>query len=125
MMNEDNQELEDFIQDWHWDETSHKFAQDFGRYLFQFIDHLHQRDLSEKTVRQHTNNCWCIGILECQYGYKDEFLPGVVFRSPEAGYEYEFRRKMSDSKYAINSYRTTWRKLYKYTTALGYLDNER
>ena len=63
----------DFIQDWHWDETSHKFAQDFGLYLFQFIDHLHEQGLSEKTVRQHTSNCWCIGILECQYGYKDEF----------------------------------------------------
>jgi len=96
MRNEENQELEVFIQDWHWDEKSHEFAQDFGRYLFQFIDHLSEQGLSEKTAQQHTSNCWCIGILECQYGYKDKFSPGVVFRSPEAWYEYEFKRKMSD-----------------------------
>lgn len=124
MSNEENQELEDFIQDWHWDEKSHQFAQNFGWYLFQFIDHLSEKGLSEKTVQQHTNNCWCIGILECQYGYKDEFFPGVVFRSPEAWYEYEFKWKMSDSKYAINSYRATWRKLHKYTKELRYLEHE-
>ena len=124
MQDEEKQELEDFIEDWHWDEKSHKFAQDIGTYLFQFIDHLYEQGLTKKTVQKHIDNCWCIGILECGYGYKDEFSAGDVFYSPEASYEYEFRRKMSDSNYAINSYRTTWRKLYKYTKALGYLDNE-
>ena len=124
MSNEENQELEEFIQDWHWDEKSHKFAQDFGLYLFQFIDYLYDQGLSEKTVRQHMGNCWCIGYLECGYGYKDEFASGAVFSGPDARYEYEFKRKVRDSKYAINSYRSTWRKLYKYTKALGYLDNE-
>ena len=75
-------------------------------------------------MRQHTGNCWCIGYLECGYGYKDEFAPGAVFSGPDAWYEYEFKRKVSDSKYALKSYRSTWRKLYKYTKALGYLDNE-
>ena len=42
MADELDQELEDFIQDWHWDEKSHKFAQELGTYLFQFIDHLHE-----------------------------------------------------------------------------------
>ena len=42
MSKEENQELEEFIQDWHWDEKSHKFAQDFGLYLFQFIDYLYE-----------------------------------------------------------------------------------
>lgn len=124
MSNEANQELGYFIQDWHWDKISHKFARDFGLYLFQFIDHLSDQGLSEKTVRMHSSNCWCIGILECQYGYKNKFSPGAVFSAPEALYEYEFTRKMSDSTYAINSYRSTWRKLYKYTRASGYLDNE-
>ena len=94
-----------------------KKAQDFGLYLFQFITHLHKQGLSEETVRKHSSNCWCIGFLECQYGYKDEFSPSAVFSSPEAWYKYEFKRKVSDSKYAINSYRATWRKLYKYTKA--------
>jgi len=124
MTDEEKQELEDFIQDWHWDEKSHKFAQDLGTYLFQFMDNLYEQGLSDKTVRKHIDNCWCIGILECDYGYRDEFSPGDVFYSPEANYEYEFKRKMSDSKYAINSYRSTWRKLYKHTKALGYIDDE-
>ena len=123
--NEENQKLEAFIQDWHWDEKSHRFAQEFGRYLFQFIDYLCERGLSAKTVRRHKGNCWFIGILECQYGCKDEFSPGAVFGSPTALYEYDFRRKVSDSKYALNSYRSTWRKLQRYTKGLGYLKHKR
>jgi hypothetical protein len=124
MSDGDNQELENFIQDWHWDEKSHELARNLGQYLFQFIDHLSKQGLSEKTVRQHNGNCWCIGILECQYGYRDEFFPGVIFSSPDACYEHQFERKMSDSQYAVNAYRATWRKLYKYTKELGYLDHE-
>jgi len=122
--NEENRELEDFIQNWHWDEKSHKFAQELGLYLFQFIAYLSEQKLSKKTVRQHRNNCWCIGIFECQYGDKDKFSPRAVFDSPYASYEYEFKRKVSDSEYALNSYRSTWRKLYKYTGTLGYLEHE-
>lgn len=120
----EKQELEDFIEDWHWDEQSHKFAQDMGEYLFRFIDHLYEQGLTEKTVRKHIGNCWCIGILECNYGYRDEFSAAAIFGSPYASYEIEFRRKASDSNYAINSYRTTWRKLHKFTRASGYLDEQ-
>jgi hypothetical protein len=117
-------DAEDFIKDWYWDEKSHKFAQDLCKFLFQFIDHLYEQGLSEKTVQSHISNCWSIGILECGYGYKDEFSPGEIFYSPEADYEYEFKRKMSDSNYAIKSYRSTWRKLYNYTKSLGFISNE-
>ena len=117
----EKQELEDFIQDWHWDKKSHKYAQDLAKYLFQFIDKLYEQKLSEKTVRKHLDNCWQIGILECGYGYRDKFSPGEIFYSPEADYEYEFKRKMSDSNYAVNSYRSTWKKLHKYTKELGYI----
>ena len=120
----EKQELEGFIEDWHWDEQSHKFAQELGAYLFQFVDHLYEQGLTEKTVRKHIDNCWCIGILECNYGYRDEFSAAAVFGSPYASYEIEFKRKMSDSNYAINSYRTTWRKLYKFTRASGYLGQQ-
>lgn len=121
---EDKQEIEDFIEDWYWDKKSHKFAQDLCKFLFQFIDHLYEKGLSEKTVQSHISNCWSIGILECGYGYKDEFSPGEIFYSPEADYEYEFKRKMSDSNYAIKSYRSTWRKLYNYTKSLGFISDE-
>lgn len=123
MRSEENQRLERFIQDWHWDEQSHQFARDIGSYLFQFIDHLYEEGLSEKTIRRHRGNCWCIGILECQYGYRDEFSPGAVFGGPRALHEIEFKRKVSESNYAINSYRATWRKVYRYTKASGYLEN--
>lgn len=115
---EDNQEIEDFIEDWYWDEKSHKFAQNLCRYLFQFIDHLYEQRLSEKTVQKHLDNCWSIGLLECGYGFRAEFSPVDIFNNPDAHYEIEFKRKMSDSNYAIKSYRSTWRKLYKYSNSL-------
>ena len=59
-----------------------------------------------------------IGILECQYGYNANFSPDI-FICEEAPYLYEFKRKHSDSKYAIDSYKATWRKLTKYVKTLG------
>lgn len=112
-------EIENFIIDWHWDKKSHTYARELCTYLFKFIDDLEQQDLSTKTISKHLDNCWHIGILECGYGYRSNFSPEEVFSSPEADYEYEFRRKMSDSKYAINSYRSTWKKIYKYTKGRG------
>jgi hypothetical protein len=82
MSNKENQKLENFIQDWYWDEKSHKFAQDLGNYLFQFIDSLYEKRLSNKTIRKHIDNCWCIGLLECGYGYRDLFSPRDVFYIP-------------------------------------------
>ncbi|MBE9137056.1 hypothetical protein IQ254_07550 [Nodosilinea sp. LEGE 07088] len=116
------QEIEEFIEDWHWDDRSHKYAQELCRFLFQFLDSLKQQHLTEKTIRKHTSNCSLIGAFECGYGYRDGFSPGVVFSSPEANYEYEFNRKVSDSKYAMDSYRSTWRKIHNYTKQLGLTD---
>jgi hypothetical protein len=124
MTKEEEKELEDFIADWYYDEQSHRFAHDLGRYLFQFIDYLYEQKLTDKTVSKHIDNCWAIGYLECGYGYRDVFSPGKVFYSTEADYNYEYKRKFSDSKYALTSYRATWKKLYKYTKDLGHLEYE-
>jgi len=121
IMTNKEQELGDFIEDWYYGEEMHVFAKALGRYLLQFIDHLHEQDMSEKTRRKHIDNCWCIGHLECNFGYHDEFVPGSVFYSPSAGYEYEFARKFSSFKSAITSYKSTMRKLYAYTKGLGHL----
>ena len=118
-MSKREQELEHFIRDWHWDDDSHRLAQAFGRYIFEFLDNLHEQGSSERTIRKHRDNCWNIGIFECQYGYHDSFVPHQIFSSPEADHEYEFKRKVSTSKYALNSYRSTWRQLYKYTKQRG------
>ncbi len=108
-----NEELENFIQDWHWDKASHKYASDIGLFLLQFMDHLEKSGLSERTIRKHVDNCWCIGHLECSYGYNKKFSPSI-FNGNEPDFLYEFKRKMSNSKYAVDSYSATWRKLVKY-----------
>jgi len=115
-LNADEQELEEYIQDWYWDEQSHEFTRQAGALLFQFMDYLETTGLSEQTVRKHESNCWAIGYLECQYGYHDTFSPDIF--SGEPSYLYEFRRKFSDSKYAIASYKATWRKLARYVRSL-------
>jgi hypothetical protein len=111
-------ELEEYIQDWYWDEQSHEFARQVGKLLFQFMDHLERTGLSERTIRKHINNCWVIGWLECGYGYHDTFSPEIFLRQPS--FTIEFKRKVSDSKYAVASYKTTWRKLARYVRSLGY-----
>jgi hypothetical protein len=97
------------------------FAKAVGRYLLQFIAHLHEQDMSERTKRKHIDNCWCIGYLKCNFDYQKEFLPGKVFCSPSAGNEHEFIRKFNSSKSATTSYKSTMRKLYAYTKGLGHL----
>jgi len=116
----EEQELEDYIKDWYYGDEMHGFAKALGRYLLKFIAYLHKQDMSEKTRHKHIDNCWCIGYLECNFGYHDEFVPGSVFYSPSAGHEYDFARKLSSSKSAMTSYRSTMRKLYRYTKGLGH-----
>jgi hypothetical protein len=85
----------------------------------QFVEHLRGLDLAEKTLRKHIENCWCIGYLECGYGYWDEFDPKEVFCGPHVSRDLEFRWKFTDSDYAVKSYRSTWRKLCEYTKVSG------
>jgi hypothetical protein len=93
-------ELEKFIQDWYWDESSHEFARQTGRFLLQFLEHLETTGLSRRTLNKHASNCWLIGKFECDYGY-------------------HFKLMVSDSKYAIASYQTAWRKLAEYVRSSG------
>jgi hypothetical protein len=113
----DLQELEEYIQDWHFDEASHEFARQMGAFLFQFFAHLEASGLSRQTIRKHESNCWCIGKFECDYGYRDTFTPATFLGGPS--YLTEFKRKISDSKYAVDSYQATWRKLERYVRSLG------
>ena len=124
MNDDEKEELEDFISDWHFDKKSHKFAQDIGIYIFQFIEDLCKQGLKDKTVRKHIDNCWAIGMLECGYGYRKKFLPGDVFYSDKADYEYEYGRKFTDSDYALKSYHSTWKKIYLYTKKLELIEDE-
>jgi hypothetical protein len=106
------QELEEFIRDWYYDKPSHEFARQLGAFLFQFLDYLESTGLSRQTLRKHSGNCWCIGKFECDYGDHNTFSPAIFLGGPK--YLYEFKRKVSDSKDAVNSYTATWRKLERY-----------
>ena len=118
MRNEQDDRLEDFIQDWYWDEPSHEFARKLGMFLLQFLDQLRNEWLSRKTINVHSRNCWCIGKFECDYGYKSRFSYRQMFSSPAAAHVYWFEHKWSRSKSAVSSYRATWRRLYEYTQGL-------
>lgn len=49
--------VETYIKDWNWDADSHEFALQMGAFLLQFIDHLHDSDLSQATIQKHEKNC--------------------------------------------------------------------
>jgi len=105
-------QIEALIHDWYWDALSHEFARQLGALLLSFMDYLQTLALSERTIRQHRGNCWLIGYLVCNYSYHDSFSPAIFLGEPS--YLYEFKRKVSSSKYAAASYKATWRKLQKY-----------
>lgn len=116
------QELEEFIWDWYCDEPSHDFARQMGAFLFRFLDHLESTGLSRQTLRKHTSNCWLIGKFEYDYGYHKTFSPKIFLGGPS--FLYEFKRKVSDSKSAVNSYTATWRKLERYVQSGAALGND-
>ena len=109
-------ELEDFIEDWHWDDASHEFARQAGQFLFGFLDDLDTKGLSDRTYNKHVDNCWLIGKFTCDYGYHETFSPQIFQGEPS--YLYEFKRKVSDAPSAIKSYQATWRKLARYAQRL-------
>ncbi len=88
-----------------------------GTFLLEFIDSLHTSGVSRKTCRKHKGNCWLIGSFECDYGHHHAFTPAVFLDGPD--FFYEFKHKVSHSKYAIASYKSTWSKIEKYVQALA------
>jgi len=110
------QVVERFIQDWYWDEPSHKYARQVGAFLLAFITHLAEAGLSEQTVRKHFRNCLSIGRLACRYGRRKEFSPAIFLGEPS--FVKEFKRHVSSSESAIASYEVTWRRLGRYACTL-------
>lgn len=104
--------LEAYIADWHWDEKSHEFARRMGIFLFEFLDFLDEGTLSRQTMQKHATNCQLIGWLVSRYGHHDSFTPSIFIGGPL--FIDEFKSKVTDSTYALNAYKATWRKLEKY-----------
>jgi hypothetical protein len=119
---DEDDELEEYIEDWHWDEPSHEFARQMGRFLFSFYDHLEAQNLSLATRRKHEGNGWAIAYLTINYGYHETFSPEIFLGGP--CHETEYRRKFSDSDSSLRSYQATWRKLEKYARSQGGMNTE-
>ena len=107
------EEFEYFIEDWHWYDKSHEFARKMALFMFGFFKYLRDQNLSEATLRKHESNCSLIGKFVADYGYYDDFTPEIFTDEPD--YINEFRRKVWNSKYMVESYKATWRKLAKYS----------
>lgn len=110
-----DEDLEDFIRDWHWDRKSNDFARKMGLFMFGFFEYLQTQNLSEATQRKHESNCQLIGKFVADYGYYDEFEPEILTGEPD--YVNQFKRKVWNSEYMVQSYKTTWRKLAKYANS--------
>jgi hypothetical protein len=72
MTEEAKNRVEKFIDDWHWDEQSHQYAFELGKFLLGFAQYLDSLNLSERTCRKHKSNLGLIGHFDCDYGYKTE-----------------------------------------------------
>ena len=112
MENRGEEDFEYFIGDWHWDKVSHEFARKMGLFMYGFFEYLRSQNLSEETQRRHERNCQLIGKFIADYGNYNEFTPEILTGEPE--YVREFKRKVWNSNYMVQSYKTTWRKLAKY-----------
>lgn len=113
------EEIEAFVQDWHWDEKSRVYAFEMGKFLFSFMDYLKDKGLSERVLNRHLDNVFFIGVFESGYGHNDTFEPENLADGP--GYLHVYTRKVSDSEYAIQSWEATWRKLDKYIKSGEYV----
>ncbi len=111
-------EIEEFVDDWHWDENSHNYAFGLGKFLFSFMDYLNEQNLSERTKRRHLENLGLIGMFAIQYEYMDEFYPEDI---EDGTYNVDvYERKVSDSHSAVKGYITTCNKLDKYIKSKTY-----
>ena len=106
------EDLEYLIQDWHWDKKSHEFARRMALFMYGFFEYLKSQKLSESTQRKHESNCQLIGIFVADYGNYNGFRPEILTSEPD--FVSEFKRKVWNSDYMVQSYKATWRKLAKY-----------
>ena len=111
--------MEKMIQDRYWDDESHAFARQVGALLLEFLNYLEWTGLSEQTLRKHEQNCWLIGKFTCDYGGFKTYTPAIFQGGPL--YLSEFRRKVSSSANAVNSYQATWRRLGRYLREQDYV----
>jgi hypothetical protein len=114
-----DQELEEMIEQWHHDEPSHAFARQVGALLLDFMNSLEEAEMSEQTLRKHEGNAWLIGKFTCDYRSDKPFTPAIFLGAP--AYLAEFRRKVSPSAAALDSYQATWRRLSRFIREQGYV----
>ena len=106
------QDLEDYIVDWHHNKASKEAARELGSFVFRFLSWLEAEGASERTVRSHDSNCWLICKFILDYEEPKGLSPDRF--CGDAPYLYQLKRKVSDSEYARKSYVRTWKKLCKF-----------
>ena len=106
---------------WAYDEESKAYAFELGKFLYGFMAYLDSLNMSERTLRAHKDNVYAIGILELQYGYRDEEPFKLENFAGGASYDYEYSYKVSNSPTSINRYCATWNYIDKYIKTKAYL----
>jgi hypothetical protein len=114
-----NKQIEEFIDDWHWDEKSKVFATELGKFLLAFCDYLETINLSSRNLRNHKGNVHIIGMFTCNYGYLEEF-DADFFESGGSSFDYEFEYKITDSPTAVSNYRSTWKHISRFMKSENY-----
>jgi hypothetical protein len=108
--------LEAYISGWHFDNRSYALAREVGAFLMAFLDHQVEKDLSDRTLAPHAQNCWAIGKLVCRQRKYRHLSPDMWGGEPR--FVAEFRRETNPSATALASYQRTWRKLSRYAESL-------
>ena len=112
------EDLEKFISDYHWDKSSKIYAYELGKVLFSFLIYLKGQDLKPESLRKHRSNLSIIGFFVAKDAYHDKFQPEDIL--DYSFYLSEFKIKISDSAYAIQSFKSTGRALNKYIESKQY-----
>lgn len=116
-------EIEDFIEDWYFDDDSYQHVFDCGAFILGFTRYLDTLNKSERSLNKHRENVYLIGHFYCNYN--EELEKPFVCEDLEGGFffsSFHFERKVSNSESAINGYSATWNLLDKYITSKTYLN---
>ncbi|MDX9719673.1 MAG: hypothetical protein RBU37_02930 [Myxococcota bacterium] len=115
-MEKRNDAVENLIEDWYFDEKTYRYAKALGSVVQRFVASL-EKQFSESTVHKHLDNCKHLGFLECRNTSRVRFSAQRFFLSEEAPHEDLFIEKVSRSRYALDAYKATWKRLRQFALA--------
>jgi len=114
-----DQEIEEMITDWYWDEESHAFAHQIGALLLDFLNYVEATRVTKQSLRKYETGCWLIGKLTCKCRGDKPFTPDMFLGGPH--YLDELRQEVGNSSSIVSAYQTTWRKLERFLRTQNYV----